>query len=164
MKIFLILLFIPLGASADIFKCIENGKTIFSDSPCGDSARVIHIEPPVRSGTNISNKKLELLADELHTNRLKKEHEHKIKKQFNKIESIESDYIKKLSKLEDELTEHKASRNDYKWSGSNSKRDRYYKEKNNLKDKIAETKRKYRSDRHLAYLKLSQLKEKLRTL
>jgi len=42
MKIFccLILLF-SSAASASVFKCVENGKTVYSATPCGDNARDI---------------------------------------------------------------------------------------------------------------------------
>lgn len=33
------------SAQAQVFKCTENGKTVFSDAPCGDSAREIDVRP-----------------------------------------------------------------------------------------------------------------------
>ena len=164
MKTFLILLLIPLAVSAEIFKCTQNGSVIFSDSPCGANSKVIHIEPPAKHGTKLSSKEMEALTDEMYTDRRREELDYSVRKQLDKIEKIETGYNKKRSKLETELTEHKASRNDYKWRGSNAKRDRFYKKKNDIKDAIAETKRQYRSDRRLAYLKLSQLKEQRRKL
>ena len=161
-KFVLILLFVPLWASAEIFQCTKNGKTIFSDSPCGASAKVIHVETPARSGNQLSNQKISALADEMYTDRRKGELERSISKQLGKIEKIETDYNKKRSRLEMELTEHKAERSDYKWSGSSTKRDQFNKKKNALRDKITQSKRKYRSDRRLAYLKLSQLREERR--
>jgi len=162
MKSILILLFVPLWASAEIFQCTENGKTIFSDSPCGASAKVIHVEIPARSGSQLSNQKISALADEMYTERRKGELDRSISKQLGKIEKIETDYNKKRSRLETELTEHKAARSDYKWSGSSAKRDKFYKKKNVIRDEISQAKRKYRSDRRLAYLKLSQLREERR--
>lgn len=33
------------AAAQQIFKCTENGKTVFSDNPCGDSARELDVRP-----------------------------------------------------------------------------------------------------------------------
>tara|TARA_R110002049_G_C9168792_1_gene561673 strand:+ start:3169 stop:3624 length:456 start_codon:yes stop_codon:yes gene_type:complete len=148
--------------SAEIFQCIDDGKTTFSDVPCGDNAKLIHIEPPIRSGAELSNRKLKNLADDMHSDRMVRELEHQIERQFNQIENIESAYLEKVATLETELRDHKALRNDYKWSGNEYKRNGYYKKKNEIEDEISSTRRQYRSDRRLAYIELSKLKERLR--
>ena len=160
MKAFIILFFIPLCASAEIYKCIDKGQTIFSDSPCGDNAKKIHIEPQVNNGYELSNSKLEKLADDMQSDRLKKELEHQIEKQLDRIEAIETTYLKTISSLESELRELKAAKRDYKWSGNEYKRKNYYKKKNESDGEIASTKRKYKSDRRLAYIELNELKRR----
>ena len=167
MKYLCILLLMPLSiytevVFAEIFKCTENGKIIFSDSPCGASAKVILIDVPPKSGSQLSNEKMNALADEMYTDRRKGELDRSVTKQLGKIESIELIYNKKRTQLQTELSEHKAARKNYKWNGSSAKRASYKEKKNDLYDAISNTKRKYQSDRRLAYLKLSQLKEERR--
>lgn len=162
MKILPILVLVPLCASAEIYKCVENGKTVFSDVPCGNNQTLIQIDTEVKNGYQLSNPKLEKLADDMQSDRVRHELETQIERQLQKIEEIESDYLKNSARLESELREHKAAKNDYKWSGSEAKRNNYRKRLNELNDELSETKRKYRSDRRLAYIELAQLKEKQR--
>ena len=161
---YLILLFIPLCASAEIYKCVDNGKTVFSDAPCGGNQTVIQIDTEVRNGYQISTPNLEKLADEMQSDRVRAELEYKIERQYQKVEDIDADYQKTIERLEVELREHKAAKKDYKWSGNDYKRSNYRERLNELKDAISATKRKYKSDRRLAYIELSKLKEQLRKL
>lgn len=160
MRAFIFFLFLPVCVSAEIFQCVNNGQTTFSDTPCGDDAKLIHVEPPARHGSKLSNRKLGKLADDMHSERMKRELENQIERQFNHIENIESAYLDKVNVLESELRELEAARNDYKWSGNKYKRKNYNKEKREIQDKISSTKRKYKSDRRLAYIELSKLKER----
>lgn len=35
-------LFLPTLASAQVYKCVQNGKTVYSGSPCGANAQPVH--------------------------------------------------------------------------------------------------------------------------
>lgn len=164
MKSLFLLLVVPICASAEIYKCVENGNTVFSDMPCGGNQTVIEIDTSVKQGYQLSNPNLEKLADEMQSDRVRAELELKIERQHQKIENIETDYQKNIDQLEAELREHKAAKKDYKWSGNDYKRSNYRERLNELKDAVSATRRKYKSDRRLAYIELAKLKEKLRKL
>lgn len=57
-----------------VFKCVENGKTIYSDAPCGQSARVIDTTPPrgndapnIRTRAGALSDQVDDMARERHT-------------------------------------------------------------------------------------------------
>lgn len=56
------LAFIPSLASAEIYKCEVDGRQTFSDSPCGDTAERVEVDPVtvggrLDSGTNVETYK-----------------------------------------------------------------------------------------------------------
>lgn len=40
-----LLVLVATSSHAQVFKCTENGKTVFSDRPCGDTAREVDVRP-----------------------------------------------------------------------------------------------------------------------
>jgi hypothetical protein len=154
--------FIPVCAFAEIYKCVEKGATVFSDAPCGADQTVIHIDTDVRNGYQLSNPRMEQMADEMQSDRIRKDLDRQIEKLHQKIEQIESEYLSKSASLEAEISDHKAAKHEFKWSGNEGRRKNYRKRLNELSDALSATKRKYKSDRRLAYIDLAQLKEKRR--
>lgn len=43
------LLFVSATASAQVYKCSEGGKTVFSDRPCGEAASRVDVRPSTGS-------------------------------------------------------------------------------------------------------------------
>jgi len=41
----------PIFGHAAVYQCIVNGQTVFSDQPCGDSAKQIEVKAPPVSGS-----------------------------------------------------------------------------------------------------------------
>ena len=45
---------IPFSASADVFKCIEDGKTVFQDKPCRGAGMAIAVKPASGSAQTVN--------------------------------------------------------------------------------------------------------------
>ncbi|MCU7839790.1 MAG: DUF4124 domain-containing protein [Candidatus Thiodiazotropha sp. (ex Troendleina suluensis)] len=59
------LLTFAFTANAEVYKCVDNGKTTFSERPCGDSAEVVQVKttkPTVKTGRSRAE-----FTDQLHS-------------------------------------------------------------------------------------------------
>lgn len=160
MKPALILLLLPMLASAEIFKCTQNGQTQFSDSPCGKDASIITIDVAEIQGYQFSNSNLKKLADKMHEDRMRKDLDNRIERQRAIISQIESDHSKRVNDLEQKLNELKSAKNDYKWRGTEEKRQQYYDLRDEIDIELDLAKREYDSEIRKAQLELSDLLRK----
>lgn len=160
----LIFTFLPFIAQAEIYKCEVDGKVSYSDEPCGSSAEKIEVKVSPSTGTRLTTESMDKLSDELHQDRRKRELDADIERQYKKIEKLASDYQRNLNDLRDQLAQHE-SRYDYAKFKSHPHKSRDFREKKvTLKNKIKETKQKYKIDKRLAYDKLNRLKQQRREL
>lgn len=163
MKILLFLEMLwPLTASAQIYKCEKQGKTSFSDEPCGDNAQVIEVKPVEKVGTKITSDSMEDLSGELHRERKQRELDTSIERQYKHIEKLADRYHKNLNDLEDELLKLRSNSYYRANTTSTAKQKMLYEKKRRIRNKISETKRRYRTDKQLAYDKLYRLKSERR--
>ncbi|MCG8313529.1 MAG: DUF4124 domain-containing protein [Pseudomonadales bacterium] len=157
---FLVLMCWSTLVPAEIYKCDNNGKTEFSDEPCGASAEVIEVAPVKPTGTKLSNDSMEQLSEELQSERHKRELDRQIDNQYKKIETLGDKYNRKMSELKEDLADLQNDKFNYNWSNQPSKRRSYYDKKNRIQNEISETRRQYKLDKQLAYDKLYRLKQK----
>lgn len=159
---YLILLLFPLCASAEVYKCNEKGKTIYSDAPCGDSAEVVELRSLEKTGTQLTTDSMEALSEDLQKDRKTRELNKDVEDQHRKIEKIEEHYQRDINKLNDQLADHR-NKKDYKlWRTHPDKKKSYYAKEREIQNKISSTKLKYKSDKRLAYDKLYELKRQQR--
>ncbi|MDX1692216.1 MAG: DUF4124 domain-containing protein [Ketobacteraceae bacterium] len=164
MKSALVILLLPLLAHAEIYHCQENGKEVFSDSPCGTEARVIEVQSPGKTGTQLSNESMKAVSKALEKDRQKRELDRAVENQRIKIDQIREKFREKLDKLNAKLaaleektyhahyTEHPRISLEYR----QSRRD--------LEQKIRELKSNHRYRLEKARNKLKRLKEERQAL
>lgn len=162
MKLGYLLLLLPLCASAEVYKCNEKGKTIFSDAPCGDSAEVIELRSLEKTGTQLTTDSMEALSEDLQKDRKRRESTKDVEDQHRKIERIEENYQRDLNKLNDQLAEHRNNKDYNLWRTHPDKKKSYYAKEREIQNKISSVKQKYKSDKSLAYNKLYELKRQQR--
>jgi predicted RNase H-like nuclease (RuvC/YqgF family) len=49
---------LPLLAQADIYKCVNEGKTTFSQLPCGETAQVVTVKPSKRNESSTASREI----------------------------------------------------------------------------------------------------------
>ncbi len=156
-------------AFAEIYKCVVNGKTTFSDSTCGDNAKVIEMEVSPRSKPSVDsgmmNQKMKAITKELSHDRRKREVESGIERQERDIERLRKKHNAQIKKLDKALAQAKSDYN-RSWSNSSAqyKRDDYYDRKEALRNEIKETNRRYYDELRSAKGKLSRLRKEQRQL
>lgn len=154
-----LLVLATFNVSAEIYKCEVNGKLSFSDAPCGDSAEVIQVEAPQKTGSKLTTDSMDQLSGELHKDRKQRETDKAIERQQKHIENLADKYHKTLNDLEEKLVKVKSDYY-YRNGGANSgKQKMLYEKKRRLQNKISDTKRRYKTDKQQAYNKLYRLKQ-----
>lgn len=164
MRLIALVFLLPIGVYAEIYKCEHNGKVSFSDEPCGEAAEVIEVQNVGNTGTRLTTDSMEKVSDELYTDRRKRELDKAIADQYKKIERLADDYDKDLTTLQKQLVELTEGRDYGAWRSHPYKYKDYKKRKLEIKNQIKQVKRKYKSDKQLAYDKLYQLKSQRREL
>ena len=87
-----------LPVQAQVFKCQEGGKTVFSDRPCGAGARVIDATPATGDGDQSSyNSSAERLKRNMEYLREKEQREDAVREQ-REIERVRDERIEKADK------------------------------------------------------------------
>lgn len=164
-KMMFVVVVLGSPVQAEIFKCVVNGKTVFSDTKCGSSAEVIDVEEATKpTGTQFSSDAMKEMGSAMGKERRQKELDRSIERQQDKIDKIIDDYNTKRERLNKALSDHKNKAFNNNWSTHSYKREQYYEKKRQLRNEINETYRRYRSDKEIAYKKLKQLKTERRQL
>jgi hypothetical protein len=160
MKILIpLLLVLAFHTQAEIYKCTSNGRTSFSDTPCGDSAEVVDVSASTeKTGAQFSNEEMDVLGSQMGKERRRDELDRDIARTQKEIDSILDNYNAKKARLERELAEHKNKEQYKNWKNHQYKRDQYYEKKRDLNNQINAAYREYKADREKAYNKLSTLK------
>lgn len=102
-----ILGFMSYHAQAEVYKCTQNGKTVFADQPCSSSAQKISVKPA--SGTNApatENASAESRAyvAKANLNTKKRELDEDISRSENRITRLHRERDSKLAQLQDRKT------------------------------------------------------------
>lgn len=156
----IVLSIMAFSAHAEIFKCTVNGKTVFSDSHCGESAEIIDVEEATKpTGTKFSTDSMDSMGQEMGKERRIKELDRDIDRQQTKINSIIEDYNSKRASLEKEMSDHKSNAYNKNWNKNPYKREQYYERQREIQNQINDTYRRYKSDKEIGYKKLQQLRQ-----
>lgn len=152
-------------ARGEIYKCTEEGRTIYADSPCGESAEKIDVSTSAeKTGTQISNQEIDALGYQLGKQRRSKELERDIISTQKNIDHIIDDYTARKAGLEAELAEHRSRSYRHNWQHYHYKRDKYYEKKRFLKNQIKAADREFKAAREKAYNKLASLRRQRKQL
>ena len=164
-KLLFLLLLASLPANSEIYKCKVNGKTIFSDTPCGDSAVVVDVKEATKpTGTQFSDPDMQSLGNKMGKERRLEELTRAISKQQKHIEKLHVNYNNQRTRLENDLARHRERKDSSTWRNHAYKREKYYEKERTLRNKINQIYREYKADREQAYNKLSSLKEQRRRI
>jgi hypothetical protein len=164
MKALLVLMWFPLTAWAKVYHCENNGKTIYSDVPCGENATTVEISQPEKTGTQLSNDSMKAVSETLQRDREQRELDRAIQDQRIKIDDMQEKYQarlqilrRKLDALEDK--EIRARYSEYPKITLEQRQTR-----RDLKQKIRELKEDHKYKMERARDKLERLKAKRKQL
>jgi len=152
-------------ARGEIYKCMEEGRTIYADSPCGESAEKIDVSASAeKTGTQFSNEEIDALGYQLGNQRRSKELERDIVSTQEAIDNLIDDYTARKTRLEAELAEHRSRSYRHNWQHSHYKRDNYYEKKRFLQNQLKAADREFKAAREKAYNKLASLRRQRKRL
>jgi len=144
---------------AEVYKCIEDGRTIFSDSPCGDSAVVVDVSiSKQKTGAQFSNQAMDELGSQLGKERRTAELAREITRAEQNINDILDNYNLEKARLERELAEHRQKKYYNNWKSHRYLRDEYYETQQDLRNQLRAARREYKAEREKAYNKLASLR------
>ncbi len=163
--ILLVSVLLPLQSYGTIYKCVVNGKTVFSDTRCGKTAEKVDVSESTKpTGTQFSTDSMQDMGSTMGKERRKKELDRAIERQQKHVDKIINDYNQKRERLNDEMAEHKKTAYQGDWGKHPYKREKYYDKRRRIQNEIDETYRRYKSDKEMAYRKLNDLKSERRKL
>ena len=100
---------IPFSASADVFKCIEDGKTVFQDKPCRGAGMAIAVKPASGSAQTVNEgapyearpeTRLKEHVRSMELERKQREIEYAIRDNENEIQAYQSQMKRELASLQ----------------------------------------------------------------
>ncbi len=94
-----LLALLPALASADIFKCTDQGKTLYADKPCGNSAQKMTIITTTPSGQGLATESMKAMSATLSRDRRTKEIEREIESLQENIRTFLTDLDQELARL-----------------------------------------------------------------
>ncbi|MBL4867900.1 MAG: DUF4124 domain-containing protein [Pseudomonadales bacterium] len=155
----LLILLLPVLVQAEIYKCSDNDRVVYSDSPCGKEVEMIDVEELTKSkGVRFSSDDIKIIGNLLGKERKRIELDRSITKQENKIDKIIDEYSRKTKDLKTELAELNKTKNTASWVKHSYKKEQYYEEKTRLNDEVKEVRRSYKTEKEKAYNKLYSLR------
>lgn len=95
------LLCAALPAHAQIYKCTENGKTIYTDKPCRSGGETIEIRnAPSSSGSRLADDNMASLTEDLARDRRRSQIDREIRERQDKIASLQAALNKELEDIQ----------------------------------------------------------------
>lgn len=161
----LLSLFFSLGVNAEVYRCVVDGKTQYSDEPCGASAEVVDVsEAQKPTGANLQNPDLKAMGETLSDDRRQRELQKAIADQHKKIERLSKNYDRTRTRLQDQL-DNLENKSQYRnWRTNEDRRKKYKEKRRELRNEKKSVERRYKGDKEAAYLKLRQLEREERRL
>ncbi len=158
------LLLTAFYARADVYRCQQGDKVIFSDVPCGDNAEAIELKQPASSGTRLSNDAIEAVSESLAKDRAQRELERDIESQRQRIEDLQDKYAQRLEDLQTQLNDLE-ERIDRAYYGGYPKISlNHKKNRRRLRQDIRELKQNHKIKLERARDKMKNLKEESKAL
>jgi len=146
-------------AAAQIFQCLEDDTSVFSDSPCGKNSKVIQVDAPRRNNMQLSTPNASQLADEMHSSRKKRELKNSISRQRHRLKNLKNNYADRRNELQKELDKVESVKKLYKRGGSSLQRKQLRHSEKRIREKLSDLEGRYRSNEASAK---SALKESMR--
>lgn len=92
-------------AQAEVYQCVQNGKKVFSDLPCGNDAKKLTVKPSsgaAPSKTENASAESKAYVEKANLNAKKRELDEEIERTERRIASLHSERDKKLNYLQNE--------------------------------------------------------------
>lgn len=160
-----ILLYFTLVSSvprADIFKCTDEGRTVYADRPCSALAERMEVSGLIQpSGVLLTNDKQRQLGEQLGRSRKLKSLTRALALQDRTLIELRDDYLTQKSRLKQALKTHRQSKQTLLWKSHPDRRTRYYREEQAVQDRLTALKKRYDSNREKARQEQTRLREHL---
>ncbi|WP_087460311.1 DUF4124 domain-containing protein [Oleiphilus messinensis] len=162
------LMLCSINASAKIYKCVVNGKTVYSDEVCGDGAQEMDIKitpAPSKPAQAPSTQEIEKLTEDMARDRQVRELDRAIVAQERKIERLKNDFNDTIQRLEQELADVRSDL-DRAWRDKSAKytRQDLRDKKRDIQNQISDIRRRHYTEVGKAQDELYQLRKKRRRL
>lgn len=102
-----ILVVVSFTAQAEVYKCAQNGKTVFSDQPCGNGAQKIAVKPASgaeTTSTENASAESKAYVAKANLNSRKRELDDDISRSENRISRLHRERDNKLAQLQNRKT------------------------------------------------------------
>ena len=158
-------LILSFDVNAQVYRCVMDGKTQYSDEPCGADAELVDVsEAQKPTGANLQNPDLKAMGEELSDDRRQRELQKAIADQHKKIERLSKNYDRTRTRLQDQL-DNLENKSQYRnWRANDDRRKKYKQKRRELRNEKKSVERRYKGDKEAAYLKLRQLEKEERRL
>ncbi len=158
-----VLMLTAVTARADIYKCVNGDRTIYSDEPCGEQPQKIELPPPPNpsSQTRPSIEGMEDLSKTLSQDRQIEHLKREIRDQKYQLEQLTDTYESDRLKLQTALEEHLRGANSKIWYHHTYSQEAYRDRKRRLEEDIRQLYFEYWAARQLIQERLDTLERTL---
>ncbi|OZG69980.1 hypothetical protein BTA51_28325 [Hahella sp. CCB-MM4] len=157
------LLLAVVTARADIYKCVDGDRTLYSDEPCGEQSQKIELlPPPDTTGQNkLSTDEMKTLSETLSQDRKIDSLNREIRDQRFLLEQLSANYESDRLQLEKALEEHLRGANSKIWYHHTYSQEAYRDRKRRLEEDIRQLYFEYWAERRLIQERLESLERTL---